>query len=660
MRKMYHVFLFIIQYCFYYLITPLAYCIYKNKYPWIISERGDDARDNGYTMFKYLRQEQPYINAYFLIKNSSVDKLKVKSLGKVVRYKSLKHWLLYRFAECRMSTHLSAFSPGNYIGEWFKHHKQYGLNVFLQHGITHNEFPSNYYEHNGSTLFICGAQPEYEHILTKCHYPKNHVAYTGFSRFDNLHDFKTKNQILVMPTWRSFLQGLTKREFKDSAYFKAWDGLLKNHELNEKLEREGVQLLFYLHYSLQNFSDCFTGYRKNITIADFDHYDVQTLLKESKLLITDYSSIAFDFAYMRKPLIYYQFDYEEFYSKHYKHSYFSHDKDGFGPVIKTQNELVDYILTRNNILHHNDDKYTKNRDAFFSLYDTNNSKRIFNSIINSYIENNHHKTKRSNITYLIFTGDDYGRNKESSSGINEAFKNNFIQQASFMVNRTQEEQSFCNTIPKQNIVYHFNITEGYQSFDDTTFYAYSVNKKTSVSVKINNLSSFLKISKSITNIIKKELDYQIVKYKKLGFSCGAFDSHGHVHNKIPIAKILIQRCKEAGFKVVRIPSNVRRSCNLFHKLYKIHVIHMYRRKFLTADYFCSCYDLIHMRLDKYKNKTIEIMTHPFMVEGNLVNRRDVDFTSLKKYIEQYNVKLISYNELIKIKGDGCNFNETDI
>ena len=147
MRKIIHILLFASQYCLYYLLTPIALLLYKNKYPWIICERGDDARDNGYIFYKFLRQERMFINAIYLIDKKSVDYPKVAKLGKVVKYKSLKHWLLYIAAEARFTTHLAAFAPGNYIGEYFKHHKQRGINVFLQHGITHNGFPSNYYEH---------------------------------------------------------------------------------------------------------------------------------------------------------------------------------------------------------------------------------------------------------------------------------------------------------------------------------------------------------------------------------------------------------------------------------------------------------------------------------------------------------------------------------
>ena len=62
------------------------------------------------------------------------------------------------------------------------------------------------------------------------------------------------------------------------------------------------------------------------------NYDVQDLLKRSKILITDYSSVFYDFAYMKKEVIYYQFDYNDFFKKHYEIGNFNFEKNGFGPI----------------------------------------------------------------------------------------------------------------------------------------------------------------------------------------------------------------------------------------------------------------------------------------------------------------------------------------
>ena len=117
-----------------------------------------------------------------------------------------------------------------------------------------------------------------------------------------------------------------------------------------------------------------------IKIAKREENNLQELLKESKILITDYSSIAFDFAYMKKPLIYYQFDQDKYYTNHFEKGYFDCERDGFGPVIKNENEILDYIedLLNNNI---DRQRYITKSEEFFEIYDNNNCKRTYDAIM---------------------------------------------------------------------------------------------------------------------------------------------------------------------------------------------------------------------------------------------------------------------------------------
>lgn len=629
MRKLTHGFLFLIQYCFYWILYPIAKLFYGNKRVWIICERGDDARDNGYWMFRHIREQHSYVNAYFIIKKHSADYHKVKAIGKVVEYKSLKHWLLYCSAEVRMTTHLAAFAPGSFIGEFFKHHKQKGVNVFLQHGITHNDFPSNYFEFNGSDLFVCGAKPEFEHISSNCNYPKGNVIYTGFARFDGLHDFEVKKQILIMPSWRSYLFKCNEEEFCNSKYYRTWSSLLTNKEIINFCEENKIKLVFYPHYSMQQFVSLFDKFNSDVvTIADFDHFDVQSLLRDSAILITDYSSILFDFAYMKKPQILYQFDENEFYGKHYKRSYFDHKNDGFGDICKTEQEILNCLFDiRSNSFQLND-LYLNKVEQFFGFFDNNNSERIYQEIVRKFIKKKK-KHKFANELNVIVTGDDYGRNFESSEGIRLAFQKNYIQRASVILNKDEKDSLDLESVDLNKINLHINLTEGYQSYGDTNFYAYSVNDKNSIAYKeFNSKKSFIKISDEGKTIIKKEVKAQVEKYKKLGFNNSFFDSHGHVHIKLPIAKCIIPILKEEGFVFCRRPTNLYNK-NLFSFGYKMLVSRLYKKQFKTTDYFCSCYDFIHIKnYRKFKNKTIEIMTHPFFGKFGLVNRKDIDFQSL--------------------------------
>ena len=97
-----------------------------------------------------------------------------------------------------------------------------------------------------------------------------------------------------------------------------------------------------------------------------------------KILITDYSSVAFDFAYMKKPIIYYQFDSDKYYNNHYPRGYFKYNKDGFGNVVYSQNNLTKKI---EDVLMYGLNKvYNDNIDRFFEKNDLSNSYRIYKEI----------------------------------------------------------------------------------------------------------------------------------------------------------------------------------------------------------------------------------------------------------------------------------------
>ena len=59
---------------------------------WLICEDKNEARDNGYWFFKYLKEKQPKQKCAYAINKKSVDYNKVKDLGKVISYSSISHW----------------------------------------------------------------------------------------------------------------------------------------------------------------------------------------------------------------------------------------------------------------------------------------------------------------------------------------------------------------------------------------------------------------------------------------------------------------------------------------------------------------------------------------------------------------------------------------
>ena len=98
---------------------------------------------------------------------------------------------------------------------------------------------------------------------------------------------------------------------------------------------------------------------------------------QASLLITDYSSIFFDFAFIRKPVIYTHFDYEKYRKIYYNKGFFDFDYnlDWFGPVRKdigcTINEII-FEMEHNCMIRQ---KYLTRIDKFFAFSDQNNSER---------------------------------------------------------------------------------------------------------------------------------------------------------------------------------------------------------------------------------------------------------------------------------------------
>lgn len=77
-----------------------------------------------------------------------------------------------------------------------------------------------------------------------------------------------------------------------------------------------------------------------------DYLDYPHTFAGSSILLTDYSSVAFDFGYLKRPVVYTQFDKERFYASHtYDEGYFDYERDGFGPVCTDLESTVDALIT---------------------------------------------------------------------------------------------------------------------------------------------------------------------------------------------------------------------------------------------------------------------------------------------------------------------------
>ena len=122
---------------------------------------------------------------------------------------------------------------------------------------------------------------------------------------------------------------------------------------------------------------------ESVTIVRYP-YDYRRAFSESALLVTDYSSVAFDFAYLRKPVLYTQFDSDTFFDKHsYTKGYFNYEQDGFGLVCDDYDSSVRAIVNAIEKGPSLNAEYHSRIESFFAFDDTCNSKRVYEAILRS-------------------------------------------------------------------------------------------------------------------------------------------------------------------------------------------------------------------------------------------------------------------------------------
>ena len=385
MKKFSSLFVYV-YYAFYYafalVLSIFARNFKKYKNLWLISERKTDARDNAFFFFEYMVKNHPEVNCAYVIDKNSADFEKVKKLGKTVEPNTFSHMLAFAAAEVRISTHYMGYAPDTYR---FAVMKKLGLilgkDVFLQHGIMANDAKELHYPNAKPDLFICTAGDEYKFIKENFGHKDGVVKKIGLCRYDSIKN-NAKKQILIMPTWRYFLRNLSDAEFIKSDYYKNFYEILTDKNLNSALSKHGYEIILYLHYELQKFSHLFKTDLQNVKIADFENYGVRELLMESSLLVTDYSSVFFDFAYMRKPILYFWFDEEKFFATQYDKGYFGCRKDGFGCVVKTKGEVVNFLINKLENGMKNDEVYSERADKFFGEEISCRCEKTYREILN--------------------------------------------------------------------------------------------------------------------------------------------------------------------------------------------------------------------------------------------------------------------------------------
>ncbi|HSX67383.1 CDP-glycerol glycerophosphotransferase family protein [Nocardioides sp.] len=286
---------------------------------WLVGELPDRAQDNGYHFFRWVREQHPGKRVYYVITADSPHRDRLDQLGNVVVRGSIEHVRYALLATRLVSTHLPEYllpTPDPRLVRYAN-----GVRVFLQHGIMGmKNMVANYGRRISDfqcDIFHVTSAREREMIINDFGYLPSQVRVTGLPRFDSLlaPSAGEPRGLLIIPTWREWL--LRPEFFVESEFLERWRGLLHDERI-KRLVDAGEPVTFMLHPNLAHHTALFDA-PDGVTVLRQGERDVQDLMREHRAMVTDYSSVGFDFALQGRPVYYFQFDRDRFLGRHPSH-----------------------------------------------------------------------------------------------------------------------------------------------------------------------------------------------------------------------------------------------------------------------------------------------------------------------------------------------------
>lgn len=340
----------------------------KKKIILIGGNLGEKFDDNSKYMYSFLQVKKTY-DVYWCQKcKNKLD----QSIDNFLIIGSVKSYVLYFMSDivyfthsistdiCPVAARVTFFQP-------FKVYLSHGVEGLKKRMDTKLEF---------ADFYPCTNMFEYELKNKEWGIAKCKLSVTGIARYDGLYNkIKVNNEkmskILYMPTWREWDYGLSVEEFCRTESFKNLKQVCENVELKKYLEKTGMKLVVRLHPFVSAYLEQLKLYFSLDNII-LNNDDIGDLVESCDALITDYSSISWDFLYLRKPVLFFQYDLGKYLEK--RGSYLKIPDQLFGPKAFSVKELVKNIETINELNYSAEDSY---RSDFFEFFDNQNCRRIF-------------------------------------------------------------------------------------------------------------------------------------------------------------------------------------------------------------------------------------------------------------------------------------------
>ena len=335
----------------YFMMRPIM----KRKPIWMYLDKIYKGGDSSEYLYRYSCAQKDGIKHYYLIDKHATDYKRLKRDGyKPLVRGSIKHRLVFLMADMMVISNSTVFAFNNYglpnssyVRDLVDFHVccvQHGMSV-QKIAVAQNRLRDN------TRLYFCASKYELENLSKPIYDYEGYDALklTGVPRYDGLKN-DDKKQIMISPTWRMQAAVPVRTSegeqrdynplFKESTYFQVFNALINDPRLIEAAKKYGYRIKYVLHPIVSAQVNDFDKNDYVDIIPAVGDMSYETMFRESSLMVTDFSGIQFDFAYMRKPLVYLH---HKDIPQHYEEGTFFYDTMAFGEIAHDNDELIDLL-----------------------------------------------------------------------------------------------------------------------------------------------------------------------------------------------------------------------------------------------------------------------------------------------------------------------------
>jgi len=267
---------------------------------------------DAYSLFQYMKSSGK--KAYYVLFEDSFLYNELKEQNKLDGIIAIKNPITTNAGDfyeavydviLRSKAVISAFGVFTKNSQKFMANAKFFKYIFIQHGPTFlkdSVLTNKYLTPKQFDKILISSDMEYK-VFKKYGWEDKKFLKCGLPRWDLLSENSQQDKekcILVMFTWRNF----DLLSFQNSMYKQNINKFLNNKNFNEYLVNNKLKLYFIPHHSLKGL--CNIDFQiDNSNIEILHECNISQYIRKCSCFVTDFSSVAFDFMFQNKPVVYY-------------------------------------------------------------------------------------------------------------------------------------------------------------------------------------------------------------------------------------------------------------------------------------------------------------------------------------------------------------------